>query len=66
MRPESGEEFGDRELLTLLESQAEGELTSVRDSLVEVATAFSGGSCPERRLHGDGAGSTMNASKMAS
>lgn len=43
MRPESGKEFGDKELLTLLEAQAEDELASVRDSLVEAATAFSGG-----------------------
>ena len=63
MRPESGEEFGDGELLTLLESQGENELASVRDSLVEAATAFSGGPVPERRLHGDGTGSPMNAGK---
>jgi serine phosphatase RsbU (regulator of sigma subunit) len=42
MRPESGEEFGDRQLLTLLEVQAEDELTNVRDSLVEAAKTFSG------------------------
>lgn len=42
MRPESGEEFGDRQLLTLLEVQAEDELTNLRDSLVEAAKTFSG------------------------
>jgi serine phosphatase RsbU (regulator of sigma subunit) len=39
----SGEEFGERELPALLEAQADAELASVRDVLVESATAFSGG-----------------------
>src|SRR5271155_5020809 len=39
----SGEEFGERELPALLEAQADAELASVRDVLVERATAFSGG-----------------------
>ena len=42
MSPESGEEFGDKQLLTLLEVQAKDELTNVRDSLVEAAKTFSG------------------------
>ena len=41
--PESDEQFGDKELFTLLENRTEGELSSVRDSLVAGATAFSGG-----------------------
>lgn len=41
--PESDEQFGDKELFTLLENQTEGELASVRDTLVASATAFSGG-----------------------
>jgi sigma-B regulation protein RsbU (phosphoserine phosphatase) len=43
MSPESGEEFGDKELLALLEARADVELSNVRDSLVEAATTFSGG-----------------------
>jgi phosphoserine phosphatase RsbU/P len=43
MGPESGEEFGEKELIALLEARADDELTSVRDSLVEAVTAFSGG-----------------------
>jgi len=39
----SGEEFGERELPALLEAQADAELATVRDVLVERATAFSGG-----------------------
>jgi phosphoserine phosphatase RsbU/P len=43
MSPESGEEFGEKELLALLEARADAELASVRDSLIEAVTAFSGG-----------------------
>jgi sigma-B regulation protein RsbU (phosphoserine phosphatase) len=43
MSPESDEEFGEKELPALLEAKADGELASLRDALVEGATAFSGG-----------------------
>jgi phosphoserine phosphatase RsbU/P len=43
MGPESDEEFGEKELLCLLEARADGELASVRDALVESVTTFSGG-----------------------
>jgi len=43
MSPESGEEFGEKEFLALLETRADVELTTVRDSLVEAVTVFSGG-----------------------
>jgi len=46
MSPESDEEFGEKELPALLEAKADGELASLRDALVEGATAFSGG--PQR------------------
>jgi len=41
MSPESGEEFGERELLPLLNALADVELANLRDSLVEAVTAFS-------------------------
>jgi len=44
MSPESDEEFAETELLTLLEAQGNGDLETLRDALVERATAFSGGS----------------------
>jgi serine phosphatase RsbU (regulator of sigma subunit) len=40
---ESDEEFGERELPALLDAKADLELASVRDALIERATAFSGG-----------------------
>ena len=43
MSPESDEEFGEKELLALLETKGVGELASIRDALVEGATVFSGG-----------------------
>ena len=43
MSPESGEEFGETEFLALLEARTDVELATVRDSLVEAVTAFSGG-----------------------
>ena len=43
MSPESGEEFGEKAFLALLEARADVELAAVRDSLVEAVTAFSGG-----------------------
>jgi serine phosphatase RsbU (regulator of sigma subunit) len=39
----SDEEFGEKELPALLEAEAEMELASVRDALIQRATAFSGG-----------------------
>jgi phosphoserine phosphatase RsbU/P len=43
MGPQSEEEFGEKELPALLETQGDRELTSLRDALVKGATAFSGG-----------------------
>jgi phosphoserine phosphatase RsbU/P len=43
MSPKSDEEFGEKELIALLEGRGSGELTIVRDALVEGVTAFSGG-----------------------
>jgi serine phosphatase RsbU (regulator of sigma subunit) len=40
MSPESGEEFGERKLLALLEVLADVELANLRESLVEAATPF--------------------------
>jgi Stage II sporulation protein E (SpoIIE) len=40
---ESDEEFGEKESPALLEAQADSELASVRDALIERASAFSGG-----------------------
>jgi sigma-B regulation protein RsbU (phosphoserine phosphatase) len=40
---ESDEEFGEKELPALLEAQADSELASVRDALIERASAFSSG-----------------------
>jgi sigma-B regulation protein RsbU (phosphoserine phosphatase) len=40
---ESDEQFGESELLTLLEDQTDGDLASLRDSLVRGAIKFSGG-----------------------
>ena len=43
MRPESEEEFGEKELSTLLEAHGAAELSDLRDTLVQGATVFSGG-----------------------
>jgi serine phosphatase RsbU (regulator of sigma subunit) len=43
MSPESDEEFGEKELLAMLEAHADSELASLRDALIEGVTAFSGG-----------------------
>lgn len=43
MRPESDEEFGERDLPALLDAQGDRELTSLRDALAKGATIFSGG-----------------------
>ena len=44
MRPESDEEFGERDLTALLDAQGDCELKSLRDALARGATSFSGGS----------------------
>jgi sigma-B regulation protein RsbU (phosphoserine phosphatase) len=44
MSAESDEEFGETELLALLEAQGSGDLETLKDALVERVTAFSGGS----------------------
>jgi hypothetical protein len=43
MSPESGEEFGEKNCSLCWRPGADVELASVRDSLVEAVTAFSGG-----------------------
>jgi len=41
--PKSDEEFGEKELPALLDERADPELASLRDALIERASAFSGG-----------------------
>jgi serine phosphatase RsbU (regulator of sigma subunit) len=43
MNPESDEEFGEKELLAMLEAHEDSELACLRDALIEGVTAFSGG-----------------------